>query len=125
MSEWNRATSVLRGIIYLLISEYEKLVCHLLKPYNKARNRFFEDPNVSSGLWENLFETLKDKSLLTVCLIVDGLDECDDDIFQLLEWIVYKDALLEPSVKWLATCRNKPQIKELQEANNLPHKVEN
>ena len=119
--ELNRATSVLRGLIYLLISKHENLVRHLQKPYNETGNRLFEGRNVLSSLWRILLDILQDKSLSTVYLIVDALDECDNDIFRLLEWIIDENAHLRSSVKWLLTSRNEPQIKELLEGNDLPH----
>lgn len=87
--ELNRATSVLRGLIYLLISKHKNLIRHLQEPYNEAGNRLFEGRNVLSSLWRILLNILQDKSLSTVYLIVDALDECDNDIFQLVKWIVH------------------------------------
>lgn len=119
--ESNRATSVLRGLIYLLISQHENLICHLQKPYDEAGNRLFEGRNVLSSLWRILFEILKDERLSTVYLIIDALDECDKDIFLLLEWITHKDAQLGSRVKWLVTSRNEPQLKELLEGDGRLH----
>ena len=119
--ELNRATSVLRGLIYLLISQHKNLIRHLQKPYDEAKNRLFEGRNVLSSLWRILLDILQDKSLSTVYLIVDALDECDNDIFQLLEWIIEKDAHSSSKVKWLLTSRNIPQIRERLEVNDLIH----
>lgn len=119
--ELNRATSVLRGLIYLLISKHSHLSRHLQRRYNEAGNRLFEDRNRLSSLWQILLDILQDRSLSTVYLIVDAVDECDGDIFCLLNWIIHEDALLESRVKWLVTSRNEPRIKELLESNDLPH----
>lgn len=118
--ESNRATCVLRGLVYLLISKHRKLIYHLQAPYNEAGSRLFEGRNVLSSLWRILFKILKDESLSTVYLIIDALDECDDDIFQLLDLIIYKGAQLGSRVKWLVTSRNEPRIKELLEGSGLP-----
>lgn len=48
--ELNRATFVLRSLIYLLISKHENLVRHLQKSYNETKNRLFEGRNVLSSL---------------------------------------------------------------------------
>lgn len=119
--ELNRATSVLRGLIYLLVSKHKNLIRHLQKPYGEAGNRLFEGPNVLSSLWQILLDILQDRSLSTVYLVVDALDECDDDVFRLLEWIIYTDTQLESRVKWLVTSRNEPRIKELLKNNDLLH----
>ena len=119
--ELNRASSVLRGLIYLLISKHKNLIHHLQKPYDEAKNQLFEGRNVLSSLWRILLDILQDKSLSTVYLIVDALDECDNDIFRLLEWIIQKDTHSLSRVKWLLTSRNIPQIRELLEDNDLSH----
>ena len=121
VAELNRATSVLRGLIYLLISEHKNLIHHLQEPYNEAGNRLFEGRNALSSLWRILLNILQDKSLSTVYLIIDALDECDNDIFQLIELIVDERAYSQSNVKWLLTSRNEPQIKELLESNDLSH----
>lgn len=119
--ESNRATSVLKGLIYLLISQHGNLICHLQKPYIETGIRLFEGQNELSSLWEILLEILKDESLSTVYLIVDALDECDKDMLLLLKWITHKDAQLGSRVKWLVTSRNEPQMKERLEGDDLLH----
>lgn len=81
----NRATFILKDLIYLLISKNKNLIHHLQKPYDETENRLFEGRNVLSSLWGILLDILQDKSLSTVYLIVDTLDECDNDMLN--EWI--------------------------------------
>ena len=45
----NRATSVLRGLIYLLLSQHKNLIYHLRKPYSEAGKPLFEGLNASWG----------------------------------------------------------------------------
>ena len=120
-SDSNRATSVLRGLIFLLISRQEKLVSHLQKPYDEAGSRIFEGSNTLFTLWRILSDILKDPSLRKVYLMIDALDECDSGIIQILEWINSNRSDSPSTVKWLVTSRNEPSIKECLEINSHRH----
>lgn len=119
--ELNRSTSVLRGLIYLLLSQNKNLIYHLRKSYSEAGKPLFEGLNALSALWRILFDILEDKSLPTVYLIIDALDECRDDTFELLKLIIGNNAQARSRVKWLVTSRNESKVKELLENQGHPH----
>jgi len=63
---------------------------------------------------------VKDVSLLRTYLIIDALDECINDVSQLLDFIV-KMSSLYPRVKWIVSSRNWPSIEE--RLNTATHKL--
>jgi hypothetical protein len=107
----NNAVSVLRGLIYLLVSKQRTLIQHLRKRYDTAGQRFFEDTNTFYALSAILSDMLHDSALARVYLMVDALDECDSGLSQLLDLITRNSS--EPSrVKWLVSSRNRYDIEE-------------
>jgi hypothetical protein len=122
-SRLNNAVSVLRGLIYLLVSQHRSLIQHLRKRYDIAGQRFFEDINTFYALSAILSDMLHDStSLARVYLIVDALDECDSELPQLLDLIARNSS--EPSrVKWLVSSRNRPDIEEWLRPDGLRVKI--
>ncbi|KAG9236930.1 hypothetical protein BJ875DRAFT_503024 [Amylocarpus encephaloides] len=92
-SRLNNATAVLRGLIYLLIDQQPSLISHVQKRYDQGGKNPFEDPSLQSGAY----------------LIIDALDECETDLPLLLDLITQNTPRF-PSVKWLVSSRNKPDI---------------
>ena len=115
--ELSNATSVLRGLIFFLISEQVNLIGHLQNRYDKAGKKLFEDSNALYALWGILSDILKDPRLPPVYLMIDALDECDPDILRILELITRDVCNSQSRVKWLVTSRNEPDIKEHLEWN--------
>lgn len=111
-SDLNTTVSVLRGLIYLLVDQEKTLICHLRKRYDTTGRRFFEGLNTQYALLDVLLNILKDPSLRRVCLMIDALDECDNKIHELLEWIIERNPELSPKIKWLITSRNEPAFIE-------------
>ncbi|SPO06420.1 uncharacterized protein DNG_09110 [Cephalotrichum gorgonifer] len=105
----NTATSVLRGLAYLLATQQESLESHIRKKYDKAGRPLFEDPNAWDALSDILASMLKDPALKKTYLVIDALDECrPNDLPCLLEFIMQNSS--SPLVKWVISSRNDPSI---------------
>jgi hypothetical protein len=112
MPELNNAVSVLRGLIYMLVTQREQLMRHVQQQYKATGSRLFEGPNAIHALKRILSAILNDPTLATTYLLVDALDECDSGRSDLLR-IITDDRLAPPSrLKWLVTSRNLPQIEQ-------------
>jgi hypothetical protein len=110
-SRINNATAVLRGLIYLLVSQQPALISHVRERYDLAGRRAFEDANawfVLSGIFAAI---LQDPALRTTYLIIDALDECVTDLTRLLE-LVGQVSCTSSRVKWIVSSRNWLQIEE-------------
>ncbi|KAF2008717.1 hypothetical protein BU24DRAFT_437817 [Aaosphaeria arxii CBS 175.79] len=89
------AVAVLRGLLYMLISEQPSLISHVRKKYDQAGEALFEDANA----------ILQDPSLKCMYLIVDALDECITDLPKLVDFIAERSST-SSHVKWLVSSRN-------------------
>ncbi|KAI9150737.1 WD40 repeat-like protein [Paramyrothecium foliicola] len=107
----NSATAVLRGLLYLLVSQQPSLVIHVRKRYDHAGRTIFEKASARITMMEILADVLQDLNLKPTYLVVDALDECVKDLPQLLEFIG-EQASTNPRVKWLVSGRNLPTIAE-------------
>lgn len=77
-SRINSATSVLRGLLYLLVSQQPWLAYHVRKRYDEVENKtLFEDSNAWTILTEVLTHMLQDVNLPVTYLVIDALDEYD------------------------------------------------
>ncbi|KAF1969949.1 WD40 repeat-like protein [Bimuria novae-zelandiae CBS 107.79] len=110
-SRINNATAVLRGLLYLLVSQQPYLVSHIQKKYDHAGKALFEDANAWFALSEIFTNILQDPSLSTTYLIVNALDECVADLQKLLDFIAQQSSA-SPRVKWIVSSRNWPDIEE-------------
>ena len=81
------------------------------KKYDHAGKALFEDANAWVALSEIFANILQDQGLKSTYLIVDGLDECQKDLLQLLDLIVQMSSI-SPRVKWIASSRNWPEIQK-------------
>jgi hypothetical protein len=82
----NSAVAVLRGLIYLLISQQSGLISHVLSEHENVGSKLFEGP----GAWYSLraiFLALLPEVERVTYLVVDALDECGDDLDRLLSLI--------------------------------------
>ncbi|KAH6724958.1 hypothetical protein BKA61DRAFT_537037 [Leptodontidium sp. MPI-SDFR-AT-0119] len=119
-SRINSATAVLRGILYMLVSQQPSLVSHVRKKYDHAGKTLFEDANAWVALTEIFGDVLRDPSLNTTYLIIDALDECVTNRPKLLEFIAMQSSTSQ-RVKWIVSSRNWPDIEtQLERAG---HKV--
>ncbi|KAM3074219.1 hypothetical protein ACMFMG_002959 [Clarireedia jacksonii] len=109
-SRINNATAVLRGLIYMLVGQQPSLVSHIQKKHDDAGKALFEDTNAWVALAEVFTKILQDPSLDSTYLIIDALDECEEDLSVLLDFIVRNSAL--PHVKWIVSSRNVSDIEQ-------------
>jgi hypothetical protein len=107
----NNATAVLRGLLYMLVSQQTSLITHILKKYGHAGKALFDDANAWIALTEIFVDMLPDLQLSTTYLAVDALDECVLDLPKLLNFIA-KHSSASSRIKWIVTSRNLPNIKE-------------
>jgi len=111
-SRINNATAVLRGLIYMLVSQQPSLISHIRKKYDHAGKALFEDSNAWFALSDMFTDILQDRNLNSTYLIIDALDECvASDLPKLLEFIVKKSSV-SSRVKWIISSRNWPSIEE-------------
>jgi hypothetical protein len=112
-SRINSATSVLRGLLYLLIDQQPSLVSHVRKKHDHAGKALFEDANAWTALSEIFVNILQDPNLDRVYLIIDALDECISDLPKLLAFIVQMQNLSTSCrAKWIISSRNLLDIEE-------------
>jgi hypothetical protein len=116
----NNATAVLRGLLYMLVSQQTSLITHIRKKYDHAGKALFEDANAWVALTEIFSDMLPDLQLSTTYLIVDALDECVVDLPKLLSFIAEQSSA-SSRMKWIVSSRNLPGIEEqLEQAG---HKI--
>ncbi|KAH9209912.1 hypothetical protein DL95DRAFT_476193, partial [Leptodontidium sp. 2 PMI_412] len=107
----NNGVSVLRGLIWKLLSENPALGCYIPKAYGLAtkdkRKAMFEESNsyLFDILKRMLSDILMDASFEAVYLLVDALDECNKDMDGLVEWIAHNAADPQSKAKWLVSGR--------------------
>ncbi|KAK3384604.1 hypothetical protein B0T24DRAFT_544890 [Lasiosphaeria ovina] len=106
----NSATSVLRGLIYLLFNQKPPLLEHVLEKYRQSGRAIFEDINAWINLSEIFTNILRDSVLNTNYFVIDALDECTIDLPRLLDLIIHTSSTYP--VKWIVSSRNRPQIEE-------------
>jgi hypothetical protein len=119
-SRINSAIAVLRGLLYLLVSQQPSLVSHVRKKYDHAGKTMFENANAWVAVTGIFAEVLRDLSLDTTYFIVDALDECVTDRLKLLEFVA-KQSSASPRVKWIISSRNWPDIEK--QVERADHKV--
>jgi len=118
-SRINNATAVLRGLIFMLVSQQPSLVSHIRKKYDHAGKALFEDSNAWFALSDMFTDILQDQNLDSTYLIIDALDECvAADLPKLLDFIAKKSSI-SPRVKWLVSSRNWPSIEKHLDAARL------
>jgi hypothetical protein len=105
-SRFNNATAVLRCLIRQLVDQQPSLISHIRKRYDQ-----YEDTNSWYALSQTFTNILEDQAIPSIFLVIDGLDECQAGLSDLLykitqNWSSY------PHVKWLVSSRNWPSIKE-------------
>lgn len=118
-SNLNSATSVLRGLIYLLALEHPSLIDPIQLRYNRQGERLFQDHNAWPALKDIFMETVKSPDLQNIIILVDALDECASNRLELVDFIVQSisDA---PRIKWIVTSRYRLDIEEAINSINHP-----
>jgi hypothetical protein len=108
-SRINSATAVLRGLLYLLVSQQPALTAHVRKRYDEAGRSMFEDANAWIASTETFADVLQDPNLDTTYILVDALDECTTDLPKLLHFLAQQSSA-SPRIKWIVSSRNWPEI---------------
>lgn len=101
-------TSVLRGLLYCLVMECPAIVKHIQGRWEAAGRALFDDINSFYALSEIIREIAQDSSLPGITFIIDALDECEDELPQILDLIVSMEA--SSRIKWLVSSRCHPEI---------------
>lgn len=110
----NNATAVLRGLIYMLITQQPALIPHLRESYDGFGKQRFEGPNswvALSKVFTNILGDLEDVGSSKTYLIIDALDECTGNPDRLLDLVAQKSSEY-PSVRWIVSSRNWPSIEK-------------
>jgi hypothetical protein len=108
-SRINSATAVLRGLLYLLVSQQPALTAHVRKRYDEAGRSMFEDANAWIALTETFADVLQDPNLDNTYILVDALDECTTELPKLLRFLA-QQSCASSRVKWIVSSRNWPEI---------------
>ncbi|KAN0070408.1 vegetative incompatibility protein HET-E-1 [Elaphomyces granulatus] len=111
-SRLNTATGILRGIIYLLVSEQPFLISHLRKKYDPAGQKLFEDSSAFYCLSDIFRQMVQDPKLTATYLVVDALDECEVGLPQLLDLITWTMSAQSSRIKWIVSSRNRYDIEQ-------------
>lgn len=107
----NSATSVLRGLIYILVENNRSLLRHVRARYDSTGKDLFEDVNAWSALVSVFTQILEDSYLESVYFVIDALDECLDGRQNLLDLIVETSTTYR-KMKWVISSRNEYDIIE-------------
>ncbi|KAH6849626.1 quinon protein alcohol dehydrogenase-like superfamily [Chaetomium sp. MPI-CAGE-AT-0009] len=105
----DNAVAILRGLIYLLISQQSGLISHVLSEHENVGSKLFEGP----GAWYSLraiFLALLPEVERVTYLAVDALDECGDDLDRLLSLIAETAKRPGTRIKWLVTSRRRADV---------------
>ncbi|KAF5602661.1 vegetative incompatibility het-e-1 [Fusarium pseudocircinatum] len=110
----NNATSVLRGLIYLLIQQDDVAMSYFEKECQRYGKQYFENRSFTLTQLRKAFLTILAALIpKPIYLAVDALDECVEGQRALLEIITGNSHL--QNVKWVVSSRNKPLIMEYLE----------
>ncbi|CAN9292558.1 unnamed protein product [Alternaria alternata] len=121
--ELNNALSVLRGLVYMLVTQSGDLLRYVQQPYKTVGKQLFEGPNAIYAMGGILSDVLNDASLPPTYLLVDALDECTSGLSELLRIITDTSLTRRSRVKWLVTSRNIPEIERQLQPDSRGIKV--
>ena len=107
----NNATAVLRGLLYLLVSQQPSLASHLRERYDQAGRSLFKDTNAWIAVSEMFTRINLDPDLRQTYLVVDALDECIAGLPELLGLII-RTSSSSNRIKWLLSSRNELHIEQ-------------
>lgn len=106
----NSATSVIRGIILLLVLRHPSLLHYLQTEYDKYGTQLSEGNNAwfcLKGIFENMIQSPDWEETF---VMVDALDECVSGRAELLDMIVQLSTFAK--IKWIISSRNSRDIEE-------------
>jgi hypothetical protein len=105
----NNATGVLRSLIYMLIRQQPHLIMHLRERYD-TDPQLFDSGNVFYSLFSIFDRMVQSSTKATIFLLIDGLDECELHLPELLRFITATKSTSSVQVKWVVSSRNRDDI---------------
>ncbi|EQB50683.1 hypothetical protein CGLO_09865 [Colletotrichum gloeosporioides Cg-14] len=108
----NSAEAVLRGLIYLLLDQERSFIAGVRQRYAHVSRQLFDDVNAWDALSKLLLSLLDSLAPKRVYLIIDGLDECEENLSQLVEFVAHLSSSSSFHVKLVVSSRNWPMIEE-------------
>ena len=116
----NNGASILRGLIYQLLSQRPSLFEHILDDYDKHGASLFDDRKFQA-LWTIFARILHDQNIKTITCILDGLDECDEEGLE--DFWVKIQSLYESDPQQKSE-RSSHSLKLLVVSRNHPYSIE-
>lgn len=98
------ATAVVKGLLHLILFEKPKLA-HCLEAYPDL-------PKTPFALFNILQAISTDRTVPAMYIVIDALDECNQQLGELLEWISQETRNPSTKIKWLVSSRNLPVVRE-------------
>ncbi|KAH7143467.1 WD40-repeat-containing domain protein [Dactylonectria macrodidyma] len=106
-----KATSVVRGLIWLLCKKKPELISCVRAKYDIEGEKIFDGFCALESLKEILTNMIEHKTMQNAVLIVDALDECAEDDRRDLISLILKLSSMSPA-NWIVSSRNWPAIEE-------------
>lgn len=110
-SRLNNASSALRGLLHMLISEKPHLISYVRLEYDKSGKSIFEDSNSWIILSRVFLRILKDPSTRDLTFVIDALDECLIDLVEFLKLVRQSSSF--SGIKWLISSRNETNVQDI------------
>jgi hypothetical protein len=101
----NTAVDVLKGLIYSLSDDSAQLGHYLYRHWDEHEQAFDSSVERLESLWQILRNMLNHSDQSSTYIIIDGLDECDGTIDELLRLIGTDGLLMSRPVRWLLISR--------------------
>jgi hypothetical protein len=105
----NNATGVLRSLIYMLVRQQPHLITHLRERYD-TDPQLFDSGNFFYSLFTIFDRMVQSSTKATIFLLIDGLDECELHLPELLQFITATKSTSSVQVKWVVLSRNRDDI---------------
>ncbi|KAH8431009.1 uncharacterized protein LDX57_008670 [Aspergillus melleus] len=118
----NNATSVLRGLIYMLIRQQPHLISHLRERYD-TDPKLLESGNAFYSLSVIFDKMVQNLSNATIFLLIDALDECESGLPELLRFITATKSTSSVQLKWVVSSRNRDDIEQALEFDDKKDKL--
>ncbi|KAI9150446.1 WD40 repeat-like protein [Paramyrothecium foliicola] len=108
----NNASAVLKGLMYRLLVDRHELYHYLKEDYDRGGKQLFQGDHQFQALSRVFKKMVCHADFKHVVLVVDGLDECETGLEDLLDLINNTVANVAYRVKWLVTSRNRDDIEQ-------------
>lgn len=111
LNQTNNASAVLRGLIYMLLKQQPELMTHLRELHDGIESRF-EGENAWYALAKLFKQLATDPNLNKTYMLIDGLDECNTNLADLLDLVVELSTAGCSHIKWIVSSRNEAPMTE-------------